>query len=92
MNHVSAEDRTPDNRQELIDRMAQMAARVGTETQLVEERWIRRNGMRQFWHIARFSDFTMEPVAVRVVIMPDGSWGGYGVNPLSRAPAPDPEP
>ena len=90
--HVPPADRRPEKREELSGTLAQISARVGTETQLVEERWVRRNGLRQYWRIARFSDFTDEPVALRIVITQDGSWGGVGVNPLSRVPPIDPEP
>jgi hypothetical protein len=85
-------DTSAPNRQQITDQFARMSARVGTEAQLVEERWVRRNGERQYWRIARFTDFTDEPVALRIVIMPDGRMGGMGFNPLSRVPAVDPEP
>jgi hypothetical protein len=77
---------------EMSDRYAQVWARVGTEATLVEERWVRRNGQRQYWRVARYSDFADEPVVLRVVINPDGSYGGDGINPLSRVPPIDPEP
>lgn len=76
----------------IADQLAQIAARAGSELSVVEERWVRRNGLRQYWRISRYSDFTDEPVVVRFVIMPDGSLGGIGVNPLSAVPPIDPEP
>ncbi|MBI1723885.1 MAG: hypothetical protein HYR48_08265 [Gemmatimonadetes bacterium] len=68
------------------------SARAGTEVELVEERWVRRNGRRQYWRVARFSDFAQEPLMLRIVILPDGSLGGIGMNPASQPPPVDPEP
>ena len=90
--HSPASERTPENRQQMLDGIAQMQARAGNETALVEERWVRRNGMRQYWRVARFSDFTDEPVVLRLVIAPNGEMLGMGFNPLSRVPPIDPEP
>ena len=89
--HQVADSGAP-NAQQIMDRVAQMTARVGTEQQLIEERWVRRNGERQYWRIARFSDFTDEPAVLRIVIMADGKIGGMGFNPLSRVPPVDQEP
>lgn len=76
----------------MADFLAQASARAGTEASLVEERWVRRNGDRQYWRISRFTDFTDEPVVLRIIILPTGEWGGMGFNPLSRVPPVDPEP
>ena len=90
--HSPAADRTAENRQQMVDGIAQMQARVGNETALVEERWVRRNGNRQYWRVARFSDFADEPVVLRIVISPAGEMIGVGFNPLSQVPPVDPEP
>ena len=90
--HSPAADRTPENRQQMLDGIAQMVGRVGNEVSLVEERWVRRNGSRQYWRVARFSDFADEPVVLRFVIAPNGEMLGMGFNPLSRVPPIDPEP
>lgn len=74
----------------MSDQFGQVTAQIGNETQLVEERWVRRNGNRQYWRISRYSDYAEEPFVLRIVIMPDGSLGGIGMNPLSQAPAVDP--
>lgn len=70
----------------------QVTSQIGNEAQLVEERWVRRNGMRQYWRIARYTDFAEEPFVLRIVILPDGGLGGIGMNPLSQVPQVDPEP
>lgn len=92
MAHSPAADRTPENRQRTSDGIAQMAARLGQEIAVVEERWVRRNGNRQYWRVARFSDFTDEPAVLRIVISPAGELIGMGLNPLSQVPPIDAEP
>jgi hypothetical protein len=91
MAHTPVAERTPQNRQEMVDGIAQMQAHIGTETALVEERWVRRNGNRQYWRVAMFSDFLDEPVVLRIVIAPNGEIMGMGLNPLSQVPPVDPE-
>ena len=76
----------------MAEQFGQFTSQMGNEAQLVEERWVRRNGNRQYWRIARYTDFADEPIALRLVIMPDGSLGGIGLNPLSRVPEIDREP
>lgn len=89
--HLPASDRQQLTPSVLADAMAQLAARAGTEVELVEERWVRRNGRRQYWRVARFSD-APENVMLRLVILPDGTLGGIGMNPASQPPPVDPEP
>lgn len=92
MAHSPEADRTPQNRQEMSDGIAQMQARLGNEVAVVEERWVRRNGNRQYWRVATFSTFIDEAVVLRIVIAPNGEIMGVGMNPLSRVPPIDPEP
>jgi len=70
--------------------VAQFAERAGMETGVVEERWVKRNGRRQFWHIFNASEFTQEPLMLRWVLEPGKLVGGLGLNPVSQAPAVDP--
>jgi len=74
----------------LIELMDQVALQVGTEVEVLEERYVTRNGKPQFWHTGRFSELA-EPIQIRWVIEPDGRISGAGVNPASQAPAIDPE-
>ena len=78
-------------RQQISDQLAQITAQIGVEQEVVEEKWIRRNGRRQYWRTARFSDFAQEPVVLRLVILPDGRLAGMGLNPLSAVPPVEPE-
>lgn len=75
---------------DMNNQMMQFAARAGTETELLEERWVRRNGKRQYWRKAVYS-LAPEPVLLRLVILPDGSLGGIGLGLASQPPPIDPE-
>ena len=70
--------------------MDQVALQVGTEVEVLEERYVTRNGKPQFWHTGRFSELA-EPIQIRWVIEPDGQISGAGINPASQAPQVDPE-
>ncbi len=76
----------------IADQFGQVTSQLGNEAQLIEERWVRRNGNRQYWRIGRYTDFTEEPFVLRIVILADGALGGIGLSPLSQVPAVDPEP
>lgn len=68
----------------------QFTGRVGSEASLVEERWVKRNGRRQYWRILNATDFTEQPVMLRFVLLPGKMMGGVGMNPASQAPPIDP--
>jgi hypothetical protein len=69
--------------------VAGLAAFAGTEDKLVAERWVTRNGRRQYWRTAKFSGYA-DPIMVRWVITDKGEIGGLGMNPASQAPPIDP--
>ena len=69
----------------LAQRMAEIAARAGQVTGVVEERFVWRNGQRQYWHVVNTTGVS-EPVAVRIVLSVKGEMIGFGVNPLSSVP------
>ena len=81
-----AEMKTPKT---LEGSVAQLAARAGSEEQLIEERWVTRNGHRQYWRKAKFSGMS-EPFLVRWVVLPSGHIGGLGLGLASQAPPIDP--
>jgi hypothetical protein len=73
-----------------LDKMAlEVAAQVGTHERSLEERWVTRNGRRQFWHTGKFS-LMEEPVMARVVILPTGEIAGFGFNLAANPPPVDP--
>lgn len=89
--HLPAEERQQAGSvDKMSDQMMQFAARAGTEIELLEERWVRRNGKRQYWRKAVYS-LAPEPVLLRLVILPDGSLGGIGLGLASQPPPIDPE-
>ena len=73
----------------LEETVAELATRAGAEEQLLEERWVTRNGKRQYWRKARFSGIA-EPFLVRWVLVAPGTIGGLGLGLASQAPPIDP--
>ena len=69
----------------------ELATRAGKELWVTDERFITRNGQRQYWRTATFSGFS-EPVLVRWVMNSSGEITGLGLGPKSDAPPIDPEP
>lgn len=86
---MDADTRAHVSKAEILENSRQLALRVGSETKLIEEKYITRNGNRQYWRVASFSNFA-EPVVIRFVITPKGELIGMGMNPLSKAPPIDP--
>jgi hypothetical protein len=73
-----------------IDRTTiQIAAQAGTESKVLEEKYITRGGRRQYWRTSEFSNMT-EPLLIRFVISEKGEIMGSGVGPKSQAPPIDP--
>jgi hypothetical protein len=69
----------------------ELSTRAGKELWVTDERFVTRNGQRQYWRTATFSDFP-EPLLFRWVITPAGEISGLGMGPRSQAPAIDPAP
>ena len=70
--------------------LLEITTRAGVEDVVLEEKFVTRNGARQYWRTAKFTAFD-EPVMIRWVITPTGEIAGLGMNPESRAPPIDPE-
>ena len=87
--HHPAEVRDTTLRQRLSQRLEEMTLRAGSETAVIEEKFVMRNGQPQYWRTARFSEFP-EPLLVRWVINDKGEITGMGLGPLSQAPPIDP--
>jgi hypothetical protein len=87
--HPASAQRDTTVRRQLTARMEQVAVRAGTETAVIEEKFVKRNGATQYWRTAKFTDMS-EPFLLRWVINPDGTIGGLGLGPLSQAPPIDP--
>jgi hypothetical protein len=87
--HPADSQRDTTLRRGITARMEQVALRAGTETAVIEEKFVKRNGATQYWRTAKFSDMS-EPFLLRWVINPDGTIGGMGLGPRSQAPPIDP--
>jgi len=68
---------------------ASFVMRAGGEVELIEDKMTLRRGYPQYWREARFDGFTEEPLVIRWVFDSTGKIAGVGLNPKSRAPAPD---
>ncbi len=62
------------------------ATRAGIERNLIEERWIWRQGARQYWRTIETTGPVPEPIVVRWVFGASGRLNGLGVNLLSAVP------
>ena len=76
---------------EIRSRLEEMTVRAGTETEVIEEKFVKRNGNTQYWRIGKWSVFTDEPVVFRWAFNKSGQIIGIGFNPLSKAPPIDPK-
>jgi hypothetical protein len=74
---------------QIQEAMANVATRAGNEVTVVEEKFITRNGARQYWRAATM-DILGEPFLLRWVITPEGKIAGVGMGLLSEAPPIDP--
>lgn len=87
--HPVSAQRDTTLRRRLNAQMEMLTMRAGTETAVIEEKFVKRNGATQYWRTAKFTDMG-EPILLRWVITPDGKIGGLGLGPLSQAPPIDP--
>jgi hypothetical protein len=71
------------------DGAAQLAMSAGSEESVIEEKFITRNGNRQYWRKAKFS-IAPEPMVIRIVMNAKGEMMGLGMNPASQTPPIDP--
>jgi hypothetical protein len=65
--------------------MLQVATRAGNEVTVMEEKFITRNGARQYWRTATM-DILQEPFLLRWVITPAGEIAGLGMGLARQAP------
>ncbi len=73
---------------EIMDRMMGLFDQIGSQEEVVSQRYWMRHGKPQFWHTAIFSSVD-EPFVFRLVIEPDGEISGMGINPESQNPEVD---
>jgi hypothetical protein len=89
--HVEALRQQPGLAARISSSIDELATHAGKELWVSDERFVTRNGQRQYWRTATFSDFP-EPLIFRWVITSSGEISGVGMGPQSQAPAIDPTP
>ena len=87
--HMDSASRADMTVERIQQAMLNVATRAGNEVSVVEEKFITRNGNRQYWRAAKM-DIMEEPFLLRWVITPRGEIAGVGMGPLSQAPPIDP--
>ena len=66
-----------------------LTARAGLETEVLEEKFVKRNGNTQYWRTSNYTVFD-EPVLFRWAFNKQGQIVGMGLGPASDAPPIDP--
>jgi hypothetical protein len=87
--HSDSATRASMTAERIQQQMMTVASRAGNEVSVIEEKFITRNGARQYWRTAKM-DILEEPFLLRWVITPKGEIAGLGLGPLSQAPPIDP--
>jgi hypothetical protein len=77
-------------RMELTRLVGEIAIHGGNELKVSEEKVVRRNGRYQYWRTAEFEN-APSTVLLRIVLTPDGKYGGIGIGLANNAPPIDPE-
>lgn len=72
-------------RPQLEQRLEALRMRGSQETAVLEEKFVTRNGIPQYWRVASFSNFP-EPLLIRWMINPSGEIVGMALSALSQAP------
>jgi hypothetical protein len=76
-------------RMELTRLIEEIAIHGGNELKVNEEKVVRRNGRYQYWRTAEF-ERAPSAVLLRIVLTPDGKYGGIGIGLANNAPPIDP--
>lgn len=76
-------------KERIVGMLMELTGRVGTESEVLEEKFVKRGGNTQYWRTANYSLAT-EPMLFRWALNPQGQIIGQGFGPLSQAPPIDP--
>ena len=77
-------------RMELTRLVGEIAIHGGNQVKVTEEKVVRRLGSYQYWRTADF-EHAPGPVLLRIVLTPDGKYGGIGIGLANNPPPTDPE-
>jgi hypothetical protein len=72
-------------RMELTGFIEELAMRGGNELKVTDEKVVRRNGRYQYWRTAEFEQ-APSAVLLRIVLTPDGKYGGIGIGLANNPP------
>jgi hypothetical protein len=75
---------------ELSHLVEEIAIHGGNQVKVTEEKVVRRNGRYQYWRTAEF-ETAPSAVLLRIVLTPDGKYGGIGLGLANNPPPIDPE-
>lgn len=87
--HTASDARADQSTEALQQRLEQMTVRAGTEVEVLEEKFVKRNGRTQYWRTSKFTDFE-EPLLFRWALDSQLQIIGMGMGPKSQAPPIDP--
>ena len=76
-------------RMELTRLIEEIAINGGNELKVTDEKVVRRNGRYQYWRTAEF-ERAPSTVLLRIVLTPDGKYGGIGIGLANNPPPIDP--
>jgi hypothetical protein len=76
-------------RMELTGFIEELAMRGGNELKVTDEKVVRRNGRYQYWRTAEFEQ-APSAVLLRIVLTPEGKYGGIGIGLANNPPPIDP--
>lgn len=85
LTYFPAEDRAEVTVAVLQERLEGFAARAGLESEVLEEKFVKRNGMTQYWRTGKYTNYD-EPIIFRWAFNKQGQIVGMGVGPASQAP------
>ena len=89
LSHFATGD-APMTTAELQDRLEELTSRAGLESEVLEEKFVKRNGMTQYWRTGKYTIYE-EPILFRWAFNKQGQIAGMGVGPASQAPPIDPD-
>ncbi len=87
--HHAPETRAGMSKDVLQNSLVEMTTRAGSEVEVLEEKFVKRNGRTQYWRTSKFSDFE-EPLLFRLALDSELQIIGMGMGPASKAPPIDP--
>jgi hypothetical protein len=87
--HLEPGENADTVKMELTRFIQELAIRGGNEVKVTDEKVVRRLGNYQYW---RTADYDRAPGAVllRIVLTPDGKYGGIGIGLANNPPPIDP--